>query len=47
MMISFFDRVDNIVGKGESIGDLTFSPIPTVFSKGYFIKVLKSWDCVV
>ena len=24
-----------------------FSPFPTMFSKDFFLKVVKSWDCVV
>ena len=24
-----------------------FSPFPTMISKGFFLKVVKSWDCVV
>ena len=36
-------RVENIVGKGENAG----SPFPTMFSKGFFLRVVKSLDCVV
>ena len=25
----------------------TFSPFQTMFSKGFFFKVVKSWDCMV
>ena len=32
-------RVENIEGKGENAG--------TIFSKGFFLWVTKSWDCVV
>ena len=35
-----FGKIENIVGKGA------FS-IPTMFSKGFFITVIKSQDCVV
>ena len=42
MIISVFDRVENIVEKGEN----AFSPFPTKFSKGFFLRVVKS-DCVV
>ena len=24
-----------------------FSPFPTMFSKGFFFRVIRSWDCVV
>ena len=24
-----------------------FSPFPTMFSKGFFFRVIKSWDCLV
>ena len=41
MMISVFDRVQNIVGKGENVG------IPTMFSKGFPLKVIESQDCVL
>ena len=38
--------VENIVVKGENAGyhNVFFSPM---FSKGVFLKVVKSWDCVV
>ena len=39
-----FDRVENIVGKGENAA---FSPFTTIFSKGFFLKVVNSWDCAV
>ena len=45
MRISLFDRVENIVGKGENGG--TFSPFPTMFSKDLFVKVIKSQYCMV
>ena len=37
----------NIVGKGENAGYQHFSPLPTMFSKGFFFKVVKSRDTVV
>ena len=40
-------RVVNIVGKGENAGLPAFSPFPTMFSKGFFLHVVKSRDCVV
>ena len=33
MIISVFDRVENIVGKGENAGLPAFSPFPTMFQK--------------
>ena len=39
-MISVFDRVENIVGKGE------ISPFPTMFSKGFFPRRIKRCHCV-
>ena len=38
MMISVFDRVEDIVAKGESAA---FSPFPTMISKGFFVRSLK------
>ena len=46
MMISGFDRVENIVGKGENAGKQHFLLFP-VFSKAFFFRVVKSQDCVV
>ena len=40
-------RLENIVGKGENAGYSLFSPFPTMFSKVFFSKVIKSWDCVL
>ena len=37
MVISVFDRVENIMGKGENAG----------FSKSLFLRVVKSRNCVV
>ena len=34
-------RVENIMGKGEN------APFPLMFSKGFFLRVIKSRDCVV
>ena len=49
LMISVFDKVRNIVGKGENAGYLqpAFSPFSTLFSKGFILRVIKTWDCVV
>ena len=40
------DRIENIVGKEEDAGYQDFS-FPTMFSKGFFFRVVKSWDRVV
>ena len=37
-------RVENIVGRGENAA---FSPFPTMFSKGFFLRVVKTQDCVL
>ena len=46
MMNFVFDRVENIVGKGENAGFSALSLFPTMFSKAFFLGVVKSWDCV-
>ena len=33
-----FGRLENIVGKGENAGLPAFSPFPTLFSKGFFLR---------
>ena len=47
-------RVENIMGKGENAGyqhflliPPAFSPCPTMFSKSFFLRVVKSQDCLV
>ena len=67
MMISVFDRVENVVGNGENAGYQhfllenagytvgkgekcclpAFSTFPTMFSRSIFLRVMKTWDCVV
>ena len=37
-------KIENIVEKGENAGYQC--PIPTIFSIGYYIRVVKSQDCV-
>ena len=37
---------ENIVGKGEKSWLPACSPFPTMFSKGFFLSVVKSRDCV-
>ena len=46
MTISLFDRVEN-TWKRRKFWSPPFSPFPTVFSKAFFFKVIKSQDCVV
>ena len=36
MVISVFDTVENIVGKGENAGYLHFLPLPQCFHKASF-----------
>ena len=38
-------RIEIIVEKGENAGYL--SPLPTLFSQGFFLRVIKSLDYVV
>ena len=41
MIISLFDGVENIVGKGENAGYQPFCPFPTIFEKGFFPRSVK------
>ena len=47
MKISFFDRVENIVGKGENAGYQHFLHFPQCFSKPSSFGVINSRDSVV
>ena len=47
MMISVFDRVENIVGKGENAGYQHFLLFLQCFQKASFLRVVKSHDCEV
>ena len=47
MMISAFDRVEKIVGKGEFAVTSIFSFSLNVFKTPFTLKVVKSRDCVV
>ena len=47
MTISLLARVENTVGKGENAGYKHFFPFSPVFSKAFFFRVVKSWECVV
>ena len=42
-----FERVENIVGKRRKCWLPAFSPFPTMFSKGFLPRAIKSLDCVV
>ena len=46
MIISVFDGVENIVGKGEIAYTQAISPFPTMFSKGFFPRLVKRCHCV-
>ena len=45
MIISFFDRVENIVGKGENAGHQHFLLFPQCFENAFFpvSKVVIVW----
>ena len=40
-------RVENIEGKGENAGNQHFLLFPQCFQKRFFLRVVKSRDCVV
>ena len=44
MTISRFDTVENTAGKGGNAGYQHFLLFPTVFSKAFFFRVVKSRD---
>ena len=46
MIISVFDRVENIVEKGKIARYKSISPFPTVFLKGLFPRGVKRCHCV-
>ena len=41
------EMVEKHHGKRRKCWLPAFSPFPTMFSKGLFPRVVKSWDCVV
>ena len=43
-MISVFNRIENIVGKRRKCFLRAFSTLPTLFSKNFFFRVVKSQD---
>ena len=45
MIISLFDQEENTVEKGENTGYQHF-PLPPAFSIAFFLRVVKSRDCV-
>ena len=47
MLISLFDRVENIVEKGENAGYQHFLFFQQMFSRATFFRVVQSRDCVV
>ena len=47
MMTSFFDRVGNVVGKGENAHYHYFLLFPHFFSKAFSLRVFDSLVCVV
>ena len=46
-MTSVYDRVENIGENGRKCWLPAFSLFPTMFSKGFFIRQVKSRDCFV
>ena len=44
IMNSVFDRIENIVGKGENAGYQHFLLFPQCFEKDFFLRVVKCWD---
>ena len=47
MMTFVRDRMENIVCGKRKCWLPAFSPFPSVFSKGQFLRVVKTWNCVV
>ena len=46
MIVSAFDRVENIVGKGKKLLVQAISPFPTMVLKGFFPRRVKRCHCV-
>ena len=44
-MISVFSKIENIVGKGENVGNQ--APFPRMFPKVFNVRVVKTRDHVV
>ena len=47
LMIFVFDRVENIVGKGENADLSAFSPFPIMFSKALYFRFAITRLCLV
>ena len=47
MVISTFDGIENIVGKGENAGYQTFPLFPQYFQEPSLLGSLETWDCLV
>ena len=47
LMNLVFDRLENIVGKAEKCWLQAFSSFATMISKGHFLGIIESRDCVV
>ena len=47
MIKLLLERVKVIVGKGENSAYRHFCPFPTMISKPFFFRIVKSQDCVV
>ena len=46
--INVAEKIKFVLGRVENIVWLpAFSPFPTIFSKGFFYRVVKSQDCLV
>ena len=43
-IISVSERIENIVGKRRKCWVPAFSTFPTMFSKAFFLKIIKTWD---
>ena len=41
------DRAEKLCGKRRKCWLSAFSPFPSIYSKGSFLRVLKTWDYVV
>ena len=45
-MVVVYETVETIVEKRRKCWSLAFSPLFTMFSKGFSFKVVTIWDCV-
>ena len=44
--LKFLDRIENSVRKEENADYQALPPLPTMFSEGLFLRVLKTWYCL-